>query len=178
VHGAGRDEIRLNDPIRLERAAALAFPEGSMTAAILRKEAQRGNLDIMRIGGRLFTTLADIEEMKRRCRLSQRPRLWFKPGTEGRKASASPDSGSSRTMEGPYLHGSPRFTSRQASEEAQDALAKYIIGKRKVPRERDRAADQVSVADVIAIYMQDRAPLQARRWRSSSAVRRFWVLGR
>lgn len=85
-------------PLPLAMAAKEAFPAGTMTAAILRKEGSRGNLDIMRIGGRLFTTLADIEEMKRRCRLKPRDRdCGSSPATEGATASASPASGSSRT---------------------------------------------------------------------------------
>jgi hypothetical protein len=93
-----RDDLMPDTPLPLALAAKEAFPPGTMTAAILRKEGSRGNLDIMRIGGRLFTTLADIEEMKRRCRLKPRDRdCGSSPATEGGTASASPASGSSRT---------------------------------------------------------------------------------
>lgn len=64
--------IAPHTPLRLERAAELAFPEGGVTAAMLAAQAKRGRLTVERIGGRLFTTLADIEEMRERCR--QKPR--------------------------------------------------------------------------------------------------------
>jgi hypothetical protein len=48
-------------PLRLGVAAALAFPDGSMAAARLRREADRGRLIIERIAGKDFTTLANIE---------------------------------------------------------------------------------------------------------------------
>jgi integrase len=43
-----------------------------------------------------------------------------------------------------------------------DALADYVVGKRKLPRDRDRHPAQVQIADVIAIYAEDVAPGQAR----------------
>ena len=36
--------LKLNDPLRLAVAAAIAYPDGSMTAKGLRREAKRGNL--------------------------------------------------------------------------------------------------------------------------------------
>jgi len=56
-------------PLRLADILPLAFPAGGMTISGLRKEARRGRLAVMRIAGKDFTTLADIEEMKRQCRL-------------------------------------------------------------------------------------------------------------
>jgi len=63
------DEIGPNTPLRLKRAAELAFPMGGMTAAGLRREAQRGRLVIERIAGKDFVTLAAIEEMRKLCRV-------------------------------------------------------------------------------------------------------------
>jgi hypothetical protein len=57
-----------NVPLRLAVAAKIAFPAGGMTVAGLRKEAARGRLVSYRIAGRDFTTLAEIDEMIRRCR--------------------------------------------------------------------------------------------------------------
>jgi hypothetical protein len=56
-------------PLRLEIAAALAFPDGSMTASGLRREGARGRLVIERIAGKDFTTLANIERMRDLCRV-------------------------------------------------------------------------------------------------------------
>lgn len=57
-------------PIRLADIIPLAFKHGGMTPSGLRREAARGNLTIMRMAGKDFTTLADIEEMKRKCRVN------------------------------------------------------------------------------------------------------------
>jgi hypothetical protein len=56
------------DPLRLEVAAAYAFPDGSMSASGLRREAARGRLMIERIAGKDYTTLGAIKEMRERCR--------------------------------------------------------------------------------------------------------------
>ena len=50
--------------LRLEAAAAIAFPDGSMSVSAMRREAAAGRLTIYRIAGKHFTTLADIEGMK------------------------------------------------------------------------------------------------------------------
>jgi hypothetical protein len=54
-------------PMRLADAVAVAFPHGGMTAAGLRREAQRGRLAIERIAGKDFVTLSAINEMRARC---------------------------------------------------------------------------------------------------------------
>lgn len=61
------DNIKQDSPLRLAVAAALAFPDGSMSTAGLRRESKRGRLTTMRIAGKDYTTLAYIEEMKERC---------------------------------------------------------------------------------------------------------------
>lgn len=61
-------------PIRLDVAAALAFPDGTMTAAGLRRESARGRLAINRIAGKDYTTLAAVREMIRKCRVQPKER--------------------------------------------------------------------------------------------------------
>ena len=65
------DQAKINSdtPIRLTIAAALAFPDGSMTASGLRRESARGRLVIERIAGKDYTTLANIERMRELCRV-------------------------------------------------------------------------------------------------------------
>lgn len=63
-----RELIRPDDPPLLKTAAALAFPDGSMTASGLRSEAARGRLATERIAGRIYTTLRAIEAMRELCR--------------------------------------------------------------------------------------------------------------
>src|SRR6266581_4086660 len=61
-----------NAPLRLSVAAAHAFPDGSMTASGLRREAARGRLAIERIAGKDFTTLQEIKRMRELCRVQAR----------------------------------------------------------------------------------------------------------
>ena len=63
-------DIRPDAPLRLSVAAKLAFPDGSMTASGLRREAARGRLRIERIANKDFVTLAEINRMRELCRLS------------------------------------------------------------------------------------------------------------
>src|SRR3977135_3628322 len=66
------DKITPDTPLRLGIAAALAFPDGSMTASGLRREGARGRLVIERIAGKDFTTLANIEQMRQLCRVPEK----------------------------------------------------------------------------------------------------------
>lgn len=66
----GEGTVTDTTPLRLAEAAEMAFPRGGMTAAGLRREAQRGRLALMRIAGKDFTTLAAIREMMDRCRVA------------------------------------------------------------------------------------------------------------
>jgi hypothetical protein len=59
-------------PLRLNIAAALAYPDGSMTGSGLRREAKRGRLVIERTAGKDYTTLAAIERMRELCRVAPR----------------------------------------------------------------------------------------------------------
>jgi hypothetical protein len=53
--------IDLDAPLRLSKAAATAFPDGSMTKSGLRREAARGRLAIQRIAGKDYTTLRAMQ---------------------------------------------------------------------------------------------------------------------
>src|SRR6266446_9596141 len=87
------EQVKPNTPLRLSVAAALAFPDGSMTASGLRREGARGRLAIERIAGKDYTTLAAIEEMRALCRVEAKVHGYTSDGT----ASAQP-SGSSSIM--------------------------------------------------------------------------------
>ena len=56
-------------PLRLSRALEFAFPAGGMTVAGVRLEASRGRLEIERVAGKDFVTLAAIERMRELCRV-------------------------------------------------------------------------------------------------------------
>ena len=58
-----RAEITADTPLSLDVAARIAFPDGSMSGLALRNAATRGDLGRAKIGGRVYTTLADIKRM-------------------------------------------------------------------------------------------------------------------
>jgi hypothetical protein len=79
-------------PLRLAKAAELAFPDGSMTAAGLRRQGALGHLHIERINGRDYTTLEAIQEMRSKCRVPPKA-----PASTGESAAAEKSFGSSET---------------------------------------------------------------------------------
>jgi hypothetical protein len=70
----GLNEINVDTPLRLSVAARLAFPDGSMTASGLRREADHGRLVKERIAGKDYTTLANIKRMRELCRVEAKVR--------------------------------------------------------------------------------------------------------
>jgi hypothetical protein len=68
------DQIAEDAPLRLNIAAALAYPDGSMTVSGLRREAARGRLVIERTAGKDYTTLGAIRQMRDLCRLEAKER--------------------------------------------------------------------------------------------------------
>jgi len=66
---ASLDRIGAETPLRLALAAALAYPDRSMTVSGLRREGARGRLEIERVAGKDYTTLAAIERMRSLCRV-------------------------------------------------------------------------------------------------------------
>jgi len=58
-------------PLRLEVAAQLAFPDGSITASALRRMAATGKLDYEKIAGKIYVTLNSI--LKSRSFLVMKP---------------------------------------------------------------------------------------------------------
>jgi len=91
------------------------------------------------------------------------PRLWREPeeydkdGKLSRHASWVIRDGGKKIRTG--LRAS---SGKQPSEEAIEALGRYIVESRGAPRERNRYASEVLIADVIAIYLTDKASKQAR----------------
>src|SRR5262245_12092596 len=65
-------QIKADTPLRLAVAAKIAFPDGSITASALRRENHRGRLEVERIAGKDYTTLANIERMRQLCRVGRR----------------------------------------------------------------------------------------------------------
>src|SRR3954451_25222148 len=88
-------------PLRLAVAAKLAFPDESMGASGLRREAARGRLRIERIAGKDFTTLQNIYDMRQLCRVPAREIACSNGELDIKEEGSSPDRfGSSRTAAG------------------------------------------------------------------------------
>jgi hypothetical protein len=107
------------EPLRLSVAAALAFPDGSMTASGLRRESARGRLVVERIAGKDYTTLANIKRMRELCRVEVREPAsgYSRPDGTSPEQSSNAPSGSSAT----------------AQSSGALALAKAKLRKRRVP---------------------------------------------
>src|SRR5262245_38730239 len=91
------------EPLRLDTAARLAFPDGSMTAAGLRREARRGRLVVSRVAGKDYTTLEAIRGMIVKCRVEPKaPDYGCSPQDATAAARSSNDPCGSSEM------GSPR----------------------------------------------------------------------
>jgi hypothetical protein len=87
THRPKPDEISPDTPLRLAVAAALAYPDGSMTASGLRREGKRGRLVIERVAGKDYTTLGHIERMRELCRLEAKAPAF----TSGAHGTTKPD---------------------------------------------------------------------------------------
>src|ERR1700730_18149631 len=61
--------ISRTTPLRLAVAAEIAFPDGTMKLAGLRREIARGRIAYEIIANKHYTTLADIDDMRRLCRV-------------------------------------------------------------------------------------------------------------
>ena len=63
-----------DDLLTLKDACELVF-DGAFKISTLRAEHQRGRLTIYKIGRRHFTTLRDIQEMKKKCLVARKERV-------------------------------------------------------------------------------------------------------
>ena len=68
-----RSKITNTTPIRLSLAAELAFPDGSVSAATLRREISTGRLTGWKVGSKLLTSQAEITAWLDRCRVEAEP---------------------------------------------------------------------------------------------------------
>jgi integrase len=159
------DKVTPDTPLRLGIAAALAFPDGSMTAAGLRREADRGRLVIERIAGRDYVTLAAIEDMRKLCRVD--PKV--------------PDSGSNRSGETMTARSASGLCGSSETERVRSARARlqkiarapssdYLADKYQPSRTRGRSADQILIADVLQIYLEDIAHKHGREYETKQRV--------
>lgn len=105
-------DITSKTPLRLEDAVQIAFPAGGMTVSGLRTEKRKGNLDVMVLAGKEFTTLEAIERML--CRANQKA-----PGS----ISAN-HSGSSETVNPTVAQAAGKATLRALRQSLPNTLQK------------------------------------------------------
>ena len=142
-----------DEPVTLREACQLFF-KGRLTPSALRREAGRGNLNIIQIARKDFVTRRAIEEMKQLClRSASRPELWLrKDSREGRSDLwfiLDTDEN------GKQLHIATGCTAAQ-TKEAAEALADYISGKHVV--KHGGHSEEVKLADVLSVYLDEKAP--------------------
>jgi hypothetical protein len=77
-----------DDPITLQEACEMVF-RGTVKVSTLRVEAERGNVEIFKVGRRHFTTLRSVRGMMDKCREKRKAR--------GSISTASGNSGPSET---------------------------------------------------------------------------------
>ena len=99
-------------PLKLALAAKLAFPDGSMSASGLRREARKGRLVVERIAGKDYTTVEAIEEMRKLCRIDRRASDY---GFEGEEAQRN-QPGSSVMDQGKYALDAAFLTAKRLKE--------------------------------------------------------------
>lgn len=79
------DLIKGDTPLSLPVAAAVAFPDGTMTTIGLRTEHRAGRLEMEQIAGKLYVTLDAIKAMRALCsyRNTEIDRPGVNPGSPG-----------------------------------------------------------------------------------------------
>lgn len=107
-----RDDVTDSMPLRLDIAARLAFPDGSIGLSSLRREAAKGNLEVWRIAGKDMTTLAAIREMMDKCLVKRSPPA---SGSDRPQRTEKP-SGSSSTEESRLAQAALNMTLRGLKE--------------------------------------------------------------
>jgi|HubBroStandDraft_6_1064221.scaffolds.fasta_scaffold425952_2 hypothetical protein len=63
--------LDLDEPIPLDTACSI-YPRARLTVSTLRREADRGRLDIFKLGRRQYTTARAMAEMVRKCQDADR----------------------------------------------------------------------------------------------------------
>jgi hypothetical protein len=119
------ESLTPSTPLRLEVAAALAFPGGSMTAASLRRLIVAQKLAHERIAGKYFVTLAAIEEMRSSCRVPAKA-----PGSSSKKLEADTQPGSFETASGPSALDAMNAIAEELKGSLQPISSKSMTRKR------------------------------------------------
>jgi hypothetical protein len=101
-------------PLRLDVAARLAFPDGSMSVSALRRLVVAGKITHEFIAGKYFVTLAAIEEFRASCRVQAKA-----PASNCKPEKVEPPSGSSGTAPETSALAAMRATAQRLKESLQ-----------------------------------------------------------
>jgi hypothetical protein len=88
-------DVAPDTPLRLEVAAKLGFPDGTISINSLRREIAAGRLEVSKIAGKHFVTLRALGEMRERCRVI--PKV---PALSSKQQSMTSGAGGSETEAG------------------------------------------------------------------------------
>jgi hypothetical protein len=119
------DAITPTTPLRLEVAAQLGFPGGSMTASSLRRLVVAQKLEHEKIAGKYFVTLSAIEEMRTACRVPAKGLA-----SSCRKPEADYRPGSSETDSGPLALDAMNAIAEGPKENLQPTSSKSTTRKK------------------------------------------------
>jgi hypothetical protein len=156
-HMPTQSEIGDDTPLRLAVAAAFAYPDGSMTASGLRREAARGRLVIGRQG--LHHAPQHRRDEGSMPRPAKGARLWLRPERR------TPDGSIRERAVWLIRDGSRRISTGCVAANragAERALGEHLARKYQPSRSRGRHPTEILIADVLAIYLTDVAPRHAR----------------
>ena len=157
-----RDQVTPDTPLRLDTAAALAFPDGSMTVSGLRREAARGRLHSNVSPGKTILRCEYRTHEGAMPRRSKGARLWLRERC-GRSAQWIIRDGNHQKGTGCASHDIVG---------AERALATYIASKHvRRLRRGSRDPDQIPIADVLTIYLNDIVPRHSRPDETKGRIR-------
>jgi hypothetical protein len=122
-------KISPDDPLRLDIAARLAFPDGSMKKSGLRREIQRGRLDCWNIAGKQYTTLNAITRMRAKCLVAPKAPVSTSANDAGAKASgsSSTDKTKSALAAAQMIAAALKKPSPSTSSESTNQTGKILI---------------------------------------------------
>lgn len=142
-------KVSPSTPLRLDIAAKLAFPDGSMTLSGLLCEITRGRLAYELIAGKYFTTLDDIENLRRLCRVGVTSNHAEMPILSLGRSVGSPERTTGPT---PRELLQAKILDRLYKERS-GSVPEPIVGHRGTRHTRD--IDQIPIAEVLSIYLDD-----------------------
>lgn len=119
------ETITPTTPLRLEVAAELGFPDGSMSTGALRRLAASGKLAHEKIAGKYFVTLAAIEEMRALCRVPAKA-----PDSPSKSREIDSQPGSSETDNAPSALAAMKAIAQELKENLRPESSKNTIRRK------------------------------------------------